>query len=598
MRAPDTPPSRPLVHHLPRVAAIGAIAIVPLVPGVPDFWITLAGYIGLSSLVAIGLVLLTGVGGMTSFGQAAFVGFGAYTTAVLTKDFGVSPWLTLPASLATTGAMALLIGAVTVRLSGHFLPLGTIAWGIAFFYLFGNVEALGRFDGINGIPPLDVLGIPLIDARAVFYPIWIAVILAVILSENLLDSRMGRAIRALRDGRLAAESFGIDTARVKLVVFVYAALLAGLSGWLYAHVQRAVSPSPFGLNAGIEYLLMAVLGGAGHVLGGVLGAGIVTLLKDQLQDILPKLIGADGSFETIVFGILMVVVLQVARDGLWPLVMRLLPKPPPKTVAAGVPLPARTMPDRGSPLLAMEKARKQFGGLVAVNDVSFEVKAGEIVGLIGPNGAGKSTTFNLLTGVLPATTGEITLSGERIERSSARAIARRGVARTFQHVKLARQMTVLENVALGAHLRGSKGVVAAMLRLDRADETRLLGEATRQLDRVGLGAHLHKPATSLALGQQRVAEIARALCLDPQLLLLDEPAAGLRFAEKQQLGALLARLRDEGVSILLVEHDMDFVMKLTDHIVVLDFGKKIAEGPPAAVAADPAVLEAYLGGVE
>ena len=572
---------------------------MPLGPFAPDFWITLGGYIGLYSLVAIGLVLLTGVGGMTSFGQAAFVGFGAYATAALTTKFGFSPWATLPFSLAATGLMALLIGLVTVKLSGHYLPLGTIAWGISFFYLFGNIEWLGRFDGISGLPPFTLGPFSLIDARAVYYVIWLVVLIAVVLSENLLDSRAGRAMRALRGGSVAAEAFGVDTARAKLVVFVYAALLAGASGWLYAHVQRAVSPSPFGLNAGIEYLLMAVLGGSGYVLGGVLGAAIVTVLKDQLQNILPKLIGADGNFETIVFGILMVAVLQLAREGLWPFLMRLLPPAREKAIDhEAEPLQRRPSPERGMPLLEASHARKQFGGLVAVNDVSFTVKGGEIVGLIGPNGAGKSTTFNLLTGVLPATAGEIRYRGQRIDAMPARKIAELGIARTFQHVKLMPSMTVLENVAIGAHSRLRPGVISSMLRLDRVAEARLIAEAARQIERVGLAEHMHKPAGSLALGQQRVAEIARALCLDPALLLLDEPAAGLRFNEKQRLAELLAQLRADGMSILLVEHDMDFVMKVTNHLVVLDFGTKIAEGTPAEISVNPAVLEAYLGGVE
>lgn len=585
--------------RLPALAAILLIAMFPIIPGVPDFWVTLGGYIGLSSLVAIGLVLLTGVGGMTSFGQAAFVGFGAYASATLTAQAGFSPWATLPIALLVTGGAAFLIGLVTVRLSGHYLPLGTIAWGISLFYLFGNLEWLGRYDGISGLKPFSLFGIDLIDARAVFYPIWIAVLIAVILSRNLLDSRVGRSVRALRGGRVAAESFGVDTAWAKLVTFVYAALLAGLSGWLYAHVQRAVSPSPFGINAGIEYLLMAVLGGSGYVLGGVLGAAIVTILKDILQDVLPTLIGSDGNFETIVFGMLMVATLQLARNGLWPFLLRFAPAPADRAIdRSASPLSLREKPQPGSELLRVEKARKQFGGLIAVNDVSFTVKAGEIVGLIGPNGAGKSTTFNLLTGVLRASGGAIRYRGEDIAGLSARAIAQRGIARSFQHVKLVGQMSLLENVAIGVHLRSRAGVLTGLLRLNKAEEARIFREAAAQLARVGLADHMHKPAGSLALGQQRIAEIARALALDPALLLLDEPAAGLRHAEKQQLAALLSSLRAEGMSILLVEHDMDFVMNLTDHLVVLDFGEKIAEGAPAEIASNPVVLEAYLGGVE
>ena len=577
----------------------GAFACVPLISALPDFWITLWNYIGLYSLVAIGLVLLTGVGGMTSFGQAAFVGFGAYTSAVLTSKFGWSPWMTLPVCLMTTGLAALFLGLITVRLSGHFLPLGTIAWGIAIYYAFGNLEVLGRYDGLSGLQPFTLAGYALVDARAIFYVIWLWVLLAVILSLNLLDSRTGRAIRGLSGGAQAAESFGVNISRMKLITFVYAALLAGVSGWLYAHMQRAVSPSPFGVNAGIEYLLMAVLGGSGYVLGGVLGAAIVITLKDHLQSLLPALIGADGNFETIVFGILMVAVLQISSQGLWPLVQRILPKPTQKPIDEHAALlPTRPMPERGSVLLEVNKLHKQFGGLVAVNDVSFTVKAGEIVGLIGPNGAGKSTTFNLLTGVLAPTSGSVKFKGKDSTDLTPEAVAQLGIARSFQHVKLVGGMSLLENVAIGAHLRGQAGMIASMLRMDRAEEARLIREAAVQLRRVGLGDHMHKPAASLALGQQRIAEIARALCLDPSLLMLDEPAAGLRFAEKQQLADLLGQLRAEGMSIVLVEHDMDFVMKLTDHLVVLDFGQKIAEGTPAQISNNPMVLEAYLGGIE
>ena len=247
-------------------------------------------------------------------------------------------------------------------------------------------------------------------------------------------------------------------------------------------------------------------------------------------------------------------------------------------------------------LLQIEKARKQFGGVIAVNDVSFDVQAREIVALIGPNGAGKSTTFNLITGVL--TRHRRQDLGARQEASTTRRRRRSsklGIASTFQHVKLVPDMTVLENVAIGAHLRGHAGAIASMLRLDRADEAKLLAEAARQIERVGLGDQIDQLAGSLSLGQQRIVEIARALCVDPMLLLLDEPAAGLRHMEKQRLAALLRQLRDGGMSVLLVEHDMGFVMDLADRIVVLDFGTKIAEGTPAAIKTNPEVIKAYLG---
>jgi branched-chain amino acid transport system permease protein len=577
------------------IAFVVLLALMPQLP-VPEFWITQANYIGLYALVAIGLVLLTGVAGLTSFGQAAFVGLGAYTAAYLTTAQGVSPWLTVWVGLGVTLVGALILGFITLRMSGHYLPLATIAWGLSLFYLLGNIDALGKYDGLLGVPALNFFGIELNTGRSFFYLLWLIVILAALGATNLLDSRAGRALRAVKGGSTMAEAMGVNTFRTKVTAFVLAALLASVSGWLFAHFQRTVNPTPFGLNMGIEYLFMAVLGGVGHVWGALMGAGVVVILKDQLQVWLPKLLGGSGNYEIIVFGILLVLVLQYARDGIWAFIEARLPrvnrKVDWKSAAA---LPERPKPPHGEIVLDVDQARKEFGGLVAVNDVSFQVRAGEILGLIGPNGAGKSTTFNLVTGVLPVTRGKVSLRGERIDSLASREIAKRGVSRTFQHVKMIPGMTVLENVALGAHLRGSRGVASAILRLDRADERRLLKEAETQLTRIGMGDRMHELAGNLALGPQRLMEIARALCADPTLLLLDEPAAGLRLKEKQGLADVLRQLRGEGLSILIVEHDMDLVMGLVDRVVVMEFGTKLIEGTPAEVQASPAVRAAYLG---
>ena len=317
----------------------------------------------------------------------------------------------------------------------------------------------------------------------------------------------------------------------------------------------------------------------------------------MLQSYLPYIFGGQSQLETIVFGIMLVLLLQLAPQGVWPWLMSKLPfKPGRKTPDTSVKLEHRERAPGTSPvLLHIDKARKQFGGVLAVNDVSFDVNAREIVALIGPNGAGKSTTFNLITGVLTATSGKIAVLGNEVANAPPQEVVKLGVARTFQHVKLVPDMTVLENVAIGAHLRGNSGAISSMLRLDRADEAKLLAEAARQIARVGLSDQIDQLAGSLSLGQQRIVEIARALCVDPMLLLLDEPAAGLRHMEKQRLAALLRQLRDGGMSVLLVEHDMGFVMDLADRIVVLDFGTKIAEGTPATIKRNPDVIKAYLG---
>ena len=426
--------------------------------------------------------------------------------------------------------------------------------------------------------------------------------LAFLFSRNLLSSRPGRAIRGLRGGATLLASVGADAYRVRLTLFVTAALFAGLAGWLYAHMNRFVSPSPFDVRASIEYLLMAVAGGLGQLVGALVGAALVLLLKNGLQDLLPLLTQRAGQLEAVAFAAVFILLLHFARGGLMGFVRRwtrgrFAPQPSSAPVKPVTPLAQRTLPTRGTPILSVQGVVKRFGGLIAVNEVSFNVAAGEIIGLIGPNGAGKSTMFNLLTCTLPMTSGEVRFMDQDIAGLPQRQVARLGLARTFQHVKLRPHMSLLDNVALGAYARTGAGVLKAGLRLDRTEEQQVLQEAQRQLARIGLGDRSHEMAGSLPLGTQRILEIARALAADPVLLVLDEPAAGLRRKEKMELGDLLRKLREEGVTILIVEHDMDFVMKLVDRLVVMNFGSKLVEGVPAAVRADERVQAAYLGSV-
>jgi branched-chain amino acid transport system ATP-binding protein/branched-chain amino acid transport system permease protein len=580
---------RPLTALLLGISLTAAISSF----AVPSYWLTLLIYIGINALVCIGLCLMTGSAGITSFGQAAFVGLGAYTTALLTTMFQVSPWLSLPASIAVTVVFALVIGLVTVRLSGHYLVLGTFAWSIGLFYVFANVGVLGGYNGIAGLPTLFVGGGA--DTRIPFnILVWASVGTVLLVAVNILDSRPGRAIRAVRSPAMA-ESFGIHTSRYKLIVFVLAAAAAGLAGWLQAHFLRFVNPNPYHLNASVEYLFMTIIGGVSSLLGALAGSMFVVIAKTWLQSALPGLIKVSGNYEIVAFGAIVLLLLHFAPKGVTAMLPQWLRLYSTLGARRAPRLPNAPKPAAGSDILRVENVTKNFGGLRAVDNVSFSIATGELVALVGPNGAGKSTLFDAISGLSPLSSGNIRLGDEPVEALPARSIARRGLSRTFQHAHLRADMTVLENVAIGGHLRGTGGVFRAALRLDRAEEAALLSEAASKLRQVGLADVMNEPAGNLALGQQRVVEVARALMADPIVVLLDEPAAGLRYEEKQHLASVIHDMRRAGIAILLVEHDLEFVTQIVDRVIVLDFGTKIADGSVKDVIYDKRVIEAYLG---
>ncbi|WP_448569134.1 branched-chain amino acid ABC transporter ATP-binding protein/permease [Thermus sp.] len=572
--------------------------LLPLLLSPFPFYLTLLNFFAIAALVALSLYVLTGLGGMTSFAQAAFMGMGAYATALLTVKGGFSPWLGLLLGLLLSLLLALVLGGLTVRLKGHFLPLSTIAWQVALYILAGNLVGLtGGHTGLTDLPPLALLGLPLDSAFRYAFLTLFLLVLFVLALENLRESRLGRALLALRGDALAAASFGVDPAALRLKAFLLSGFLAGLAGFLYAHFLRFVNPTPFSLEASIKYLVMAVAGGVGSIPGVLLGSALFTGLEDWLKDLLPLLLGRQGNYETIAYGLVLAAILILAPKGLWPLVERRLPQREGR-LPLGEGLPESPLEGkRGEVVLEAKGLRKAFGGLLAVNGVSLELRRGEILALIGPNGAGKSTTFNLITGAIPPDAGRVFLFGREITGLPPHRIHPLGLARTFQHPHLFPELSVLENVALGTHARTRAGFMEVLLGLHRKEEERALATAYRALKRVGLESLALERAERLPAGQQRLLEIARALASGASVLLLDEPGAGLRAGEKRELFHLLKALAREGYAILLVDHDMDLIMGLADRVVVMNYGEKIAEGTPKEVQKDPLVRAAYLGEV-
>ena len=589
-----------LLGRLPRglwiVVGLAAVASVPMLAG--DFYTNLLCYVFVAIMVNYGIILLTGIAGQVSLGQAAFVGIGAYAGAFASLHYGLSGWEALPIVLGVTGVSAWILGGITLRMRGHYLPIATIAWSTSIFYVFANSDALGASSGLGGIPPLAIpWAAELGYTPALFYGMLLTCIGGHVIAANLLGSRYGLALRALRSRESMAESMGVHTSRMKTTVFVLAALYAAVAGWFYAHLQGFISPASFDLASSVRYVFMCVIGGVGQIAGAPLGAGLVELFNNWLQDHLTYgVFTRMGSVENVVFGVAVVLLLQRTQHGVAYWLGAMFPSRKPAAAAPeptmGADLPGVASPPR---TLRVRGLTKRFGGMTAVADVNLDVRPHEIVALIGPNGAGKSTIFHMISGLLRPTAGTVSLGEERLDGKAPHEVARRGLIRSFQHVKILVDRSALENVLLGVHRTEPPSLLRSLFLRRGRDNGGASRKAWRALERTGLADLAWARAGTLALGKQRILEIARAIAAEPAILLLDEPAAGLRSAEKRELATLLDALRSEGVGILLVEHDMDFVMNLADRVVVQNFGVTLASGSPAEIRRHPGVVAAYLG---